>query len=72
MAWTGDDDSFQEFIDRYALSFPQISDDAGSVYFRFEVAYQPAMVIVKTDGSSEMIAGSINGNLLRQIIGEAS
>jgi hypothetical protein len=30
------------------------------------------MVIVKTDGSSEMIAGSINGNLLSQIIGEAS
>jgi len=53
------------------LTFPQISDNAGIVFDRFDVAFQPAMSIVKTDGSIESIAGAINGDLLDQIISEA-
>ncbi len=71
MAWTGSDDDFQGFIDEHGLTFPQISDDPGAVFSRFDVAYQPAMVIVKTDGSIESIAGAVNGDLLDQIISEA-
>ena len=71
MAWTGDDESFQEFIDKYGLTFPQINDEAGSVFTRFEVAYQPAFVIVKADGSRETVAGSVSGDLLSQIVSEA-
>lgn len=72
MAWTGNDDSFQGFIDKHGLTFPQISDNPGDVFARFDVAFQPAMVIVKADGSIETIAGAISGPLLDQIITEAA
>lgn len=71
MAWTGDDDSFQSFIDRHGLTFPQISDAPGNVFDRFGVPYQPAMVIVKADGSTELINGAVGEELLEQIITEA-
>ena len=72
MAWTGSDDSFQGFIDEHGLTFPQISDDPGDVFNRFGVSYQPALVVVKTDGSTELIAGAVDGDLLDQIISEAA
>jgi peroxiredoxin len=72
VAWTGSDDSFQGFIDRHGLTFPQISDDPGDVFDRFGVAYQPALVIVNTDGSTELVAGAVDEDLLGQIIAEAS
>ena len=71
MAWTGSDDAFQGFVDKHGLTFPQISDDPGNVFNRFGVAYQPALVIVKTDGSTELVAGAVEPDLLAQIIGEA-
>ena len=54
------------------MTFPQISDDPGEIYSRFDVVYQPAMAIVKTDGSVETIAGAVDGELLNQIISEAA
>lgn len=72
VAWTGDDESFQGFIDTHGLTFPQISDDPGDVFDRFGVAYQPALVIVNTDGSTELIAGAVDEELLGQIISEAN
>jgi len=71
VAWTGSDKDFQGFIDKHALTFPQISDDPGDVYNRFGVAYQPALVVVKTDGSIESVAGAVEPDLLAQIISEA-
>ena len=71
MAWTGSDESFQGFIDEHGLTFPQISDDPGNVFNRFGISYQPAIVVVKTDGSTEMIAGAVGEELLEQIIDEA-
>jgi hypothetical protein len=41
------------------------------VFDRFGVPYQPAMVIVKTDGSTELISGAVGDELLEQIITEA-
>ena len=72
MAWTGSDDSFQGFIDKHGLTFPQISDDPGDVFDRFGVSYQPALVIVKTDGSTELVAGEVEPELLAQIIDGAA
>jgi peroxiredoxin len=72
VAWTGSDDSFQGFIDKHGLTFPQISDDPGEVFNRFGVSYQPALVVVKTDGSTELVAGAVDGDLLDQIISEAA
>jgi len=72
VAWTGNDDSFQGFIDEHSLTFPQISDDPGDVFDRFGVAFQPAIVIVNTDGTTELIAGAVDEELLGQIISEAN
>ena len=72
MAWTGSDDSFQDFIDRHGVTFPTISDDPGEVFNRFGISYQPAIVIVNTDGSTESIAGAVDETLLEQIISEAA
>ena len=71
MAWTGSDDDFQGFIDKHGLTFPQISDDPGEVFNRFGISYQPAIVVVNTDGSTELIAGAVGDELLEQIISEA-
>jgi peroxiredoxin len=72
VAWTGNDDAFQGFIDKHGLTFPQISDDPGDVFNRFDVSYQPAIVIVNTDGSTELLAGSVDAELLDQVITEAN
>ena len=72
VAWTGSDDSFQGFIDKHGLTFPQISDDPGDVFDRFDVSYQPAFAIVNTDGSTELVLGAIDDQLLGQIISEAT
>ena len=71
MAWTGSDNDFQGFIDKHGLTFPQISDDPGDVFNRFGISYQPAIVVVGTDGSTELIAGAVGDELLEQIINEA-
>ena len=71
MAWTGSDDDFQGFIDEHGLTFPQISDDPGNVFNRFGISYQPAIVVVRTDGSTELIAGAVDDELLEQIVAEA-
>ena len=71
MAWTGNDDDFQGFIDKHGLTFPQISDGPGDVFNRFGISYQPAIVVVGTDGSTELIAGAVGDELLEQIINEA-
>ena len=71
MAWTGDEDSFQDFIDRHGVTFPNIDDGPGEVFNRFGISYQPALVIVGTDGSTETVAGAVDDSLLEQIISEA-
>ena len=71
MAWTGSEESYQGFVDKHGLTFPQISDDPGEVFARFDVAYQPALVIVKEDGGIETVAGAVDESLLDQIISES-
>ena len=53
------------------MTFPQIQDDPGDVFSRFGIAFQPAFVIVKTDGTTETVAGALNDELLAQIISES-
>jgi hypothetical protein len=42
------------------------------VFDRFGVAYQPALVIVNSDGSTELVAGAVDEALLQQIVAEAT
>lgn len=71
MAWTGNDTTFQGFIDKHGLTFPQINDAPGDVFDRFDIAFQPALVLVNTDGTTELLAGPIDAELLEQILSEA-
>lgn len=41
------------------------------MFDRFGVAYQPALVVVKTDGTTELVVGAVDEDLLGQIISEA-
>jgi hypothetical protein len=41
------------------------------VFNRFGISYQPAIVVVQTDGSTELIAGAVGDELLEQIVTEA-
>ncbi len=70
VAWTGDEASFQGFIDRHGLTFPTISDDPGDVFDRFEVPYQPALVTIGTDGSVQRVDGAVDEASLDRLLGE--
>ena len=59
VAWYGDDQSFQGFVDKYSLSFPQISDDDGEVFARFDVPYQPAMAVIDRAGVVQVSLGAV-------------
>jgi peroxiredoxin len=72
VAWTGDDVDFQAFIDKHSLTFPQISDDAAEVFTRFEVASQPALVVVESDGSVQQLFGAVEEGTLRSILDDVS
>ena len=41
------------------------------MFTRFDIAFQPAFVIVKADGSTETIAGAVDPALLNQILTES-
>ena len=59
VAWYGDDSSFQGFVDKYSLSFPQISDNPGEVFARFNVPQQPAMAIIDRAGGVQVSMGAV-------------
>lgn len=55
-------------MSRYELSFPQISDDAGDTFARFEVVTQPAFAIIFPDGEVQTLLGSADEALLDQFV----
>jgi peroxiredoxin len=68
VAWSGSDDSFQGFIDKHDLTFPQISDDPGDVFERFDVAGQPAAAVVGRDGEVQLLLGAVEAEVLDDVI----
>ena len=64
VAWYGDDTSFQGFVDKYSLTFPQISDDPGDVFARFNVPQQPAMAIIDRTGAVTVSLGAVEPDAL--------
>ncbi len=71
VAWSGDDNSFQGFIDKHGLTFPQVSDDAGDVYNRFEIPVQPAFVLIDPNGTVQQLFGAVDSDVLDGLISEA-
>lgn len=59
VAWYGDDASFQGFVDKHGLTFPQISDDPGDVFARFGVPQQPAMALIDAAGAVQVSLGAV-------------
>lgn len=72
MAWYGDDESFQGFVDKHGLTFPQVADDPGDVFARFGVPSQPALVVVRPDGSTEQLLGAVDEDVLENLLGPPS
>ena len=68
VAWTGDDASFQAFIDKYSLTFPTISDDPGEIFSRFSVPGQPALVVVDKTGASQTFLGRVEEDQLNSAL----
>ena len=64
VAWYGDDQSFQAFVDKYSLTFPQISDNDGTVFARFDVPYQPAMAVIDKAGVVQVSLGAVEPEAL--------
>ena len=64
VAWYGDDQSFQAFVDKYSMTFPQISDDPGDVFSRFGVPSQPAMAIIDAAGTVQVSLGAVEESTL--------
>ena len=71
VAWFGTDAEFQGFIDGHHLTFTQLSDDPGTIYDRFEIPYQPAVVVVRPDGEVETLYGAADEAVLDQLIADA-
>jgi hypothetical protein len=65
VAWSGNESSFQAFVDRHGLTFPNLADDRGAVFARFGVPIQPAWVFVTADGTGERIIGALGDDALR-------
>lgn len=64
VAWYGDDQSFRAFADDYSLTFPQISDDPGTVFARFKVPQQPAIAIIDRSGNVTLSLGPVEETAL--------
>jgi peroxiredoxin len=68
VAWSGDESSFQDFVDRHTLTFPQISDDEGNVYTRFGIPTQPALALVDSDGEVQTVLGALDDSALESAL----
>lgn len=71
VAWYGDDASFQGFVDKHGLTFPQISDDPGDVFARFGVPQQPAMAIIDPSGKVQVSMGAVEESALDAALSDA-
>jgi hypothetical protein len=70
VAWVGTDETFQGFIDKHGLTFPQLNDDPGYVFSHFDVPAQPALVVVDADGTAETFVGAVNEDELDDLLSD--
>ena len=48
-------DNMRAFVDEFGLGFPQAVTEDGSLWARFDVAYQPAWVFVDDSGETTLV-----------------
>lgn len=61
VAWFGDENAMESFVDRHGLTFDNVDDSPGDVFARFGVPGQPAWAFVAADGSVTTRLGSLKG-----------
>ena len=71
VAWTGTDDEFSDFVARHGLTFPSLSDDAATVYDRFGIPYQPAIVTISPDGDVQSHQGAADDARIDELVTSA-
>jgi len=54
------------------LTFPQISDDPGTVFARFGVPAQPGLVVVAPDGEAQVLLGAVDSSTLSDVLSQAA
>lgn len=59
VTWAGETRTYQGFVDRHSLTFPQAIDQGGALFAHFEVPGQPAWVFVGRDGKVERHLGAL-------------
>jgi peroxiredoxin len=60
------------FIDEHGVTFPQISDDPGEIYARFEVPAQPALAIIERDGEVSTLFGAVDEETLDEVLSDTT
>jgi hypothetical protein len=60
VAWNGTEQTMQDFMDKHQITFANIKDNDGLVFAQFDVAYQPAWVFIRQDGTSETNLGAMD------------
>jgi peroxiredoxin len=68
VAWNGSEESMQEFVAKHQLTFANIKDNDGLVFAQFDVAYQPAWVFIRQDGTSETNVGAMDEVTLTEML----
>ena len=68
VAWNGSEESMQEFVTKHQLTFANIKDNDGLVFAQFDVAYQPAWVFIRQDGTSETNVGAMDEVTLTEML----
>jgi len=68
VAWNGSEQSMQEFVTKHQLTFANIKDNDGLVFAQFDVAYQPAWVFIRQDGTSETKVGAMDEVTLTEML----
>ncbi len=56
----------QDFVNENGLSFTNINDEPGEIFYRFNVPYQPAWVFIAKDGTVTTRIGVLSDEELDQ------
>lgn len=61
-------DNMRAFVDEFGLGFPQAVTEDGSLWARFDVAYQPAWVFVDDSGETTLVPYELPKDELERVL----
>ena len=60
VAWNGSEEAMLDFIAETGINFANINDNAGEVFAKFNVPYQPAWVFIDRQGNATTKIGVLS------------